>query len=79
MFKYPITLKDAMRCVMAEVPAAQTRFHDPIVQGFYDDRDRGLCTIKAKRFIWGFEQQHVHEIWVSYYDPELEMIRRLQF
>ena len=78
MFKYPITLKDAMRVLMAEVPAAEVKFHDPILQVFYKDRDDGLCTIKSKRFINGFAEEHVHEIQVTYKDPELEMIRRLQ-
>jgi hypothetical protein len=78
MFKYPIALKDAMRCLMAEVPAAQVIFHDPVVQAFYVDRDQGLCKITCKRFIYGFEEQHVHEIHITYYDPELEMIKRLQ-
>lgn len=78
MIKYNLTNRDAMRTVMNSVPAAEVTFSDPIVQGFFEDQRSGLCTIQVRRHppvvIAGDVQHHIV---VSYYDPELEMVKRL--
>ena len=81
MFKYPMTTRDALRSVMARVPAADVTFTDPNIQQVYDDEKKGLCTIEAKRFATGMHNMDsvVHELHIEYYDPELEFIRALSF
>jgi len=84
MIKYPMTNRDAMRSVMARVPAANVVFVDPTLQMFFDDEKAGLCTIDIKR-LGPFVQPDVsllgtvaqHEVHVSYHDPETEFEKRL--
>lgn len=84
MIRYPMTNRDAMRTVIARVPAAQVKFVDPNLQMFFDDETLGLCDITVKRLnptelidadIAGREVQH--EVHVCYKDAELEFTKRL--
>ena len=78
MIKYEITTKDALRTVMAQVPAAETKFVDPILQMFYDDEKAGLCEITVKRvppIVVASDFQH--HVLVRYFDPEIAMLKRL--
>jgi hypothetical protein len=64
---------------MTQVPAADVRFNDPVLQQFFDDERAGLCDIEVKRtspIASGDSQHHVR---VQYHDPELAMLRRLSF
>ena len=79
MFNYPITLKESMRCTMAQVPAAQVKFDNPALTQFFKDKDSNLCSISIKRFINGVEGVHQHELTISYTDKELEVLRRLEY
>ena len=79
MIKYPITLREAMRCTMAQVPAAGVKFDNPALDQFFQDKNQGLCTIQVKRFIHGMiGAPEAHELWIAYTDPELEVMRRLE-
>jgi len=78
MIKYPMTNRDAMRSVMARVPAAQVKFVDPTLQMFFDDETLGLCDITIKRLpptVVPADAQHM--VHVSYHDAELEFTKRL--
>jgi hypothetical protein len=76
--------RDAMRSVMARVPAANVQFVDPVLSMFFDDERAGLCDIEIKR-LGPFVQPDVsllgtvaqHEVHVSYHDPEIEFEKRL--
>ena len=73
-----MTNRDAMRSVMARVPAAGVTFIDPVLQQFFEDERAGHCTIEIKRLpptvVVGEVQHHVV---VRYHDPEMGMLRRL--
>jgi len=78
MITYPMSNRDAMRSVMARVPAAEVVFIDPVLQMFFDDERAGLCDIEVKRLgpiVPPAGAQH-HVI-VRYLDPEVEMIKTL--
>jgi len=78
MLKYPMTNRDAMRSVMARVPTAGVKFVDPVLNMFFEDERNGLCDIAVKRLpptVVDDNQQH--EVHVSYYDPELEFVKRM--
>ena len=81
MITYPMTTRDALRSVMARVPAANVTFVDPNIQQFYDDERNGLCTINVQRFATGMHNMDsvIHEMTISYSDPELEFMRALSF
>jgi hypothetical protein len=73
-----MTNRDAMRSVMARVPAAEVKFVDPVLQMFFDDERAGLCDIEVKRLGPIVPPEGVqHHIIVRYLDPELEMIKTL--
>lgn len=78
MITYPMTNRDAMRSVMARVPAAEVKFVDPILQMFFDDERAGLCDIEIKRLgpIVPPEGEQ-HQVIVRYHDPEVAMMKRL--
>jgi len=78
MITYPMSNRDAMRSVMARVPAAEVVFIDPVLQMFFDDERAGLCLIEVKRLgplVPPAGEQH--QVRVRYLDPELEMIKTL--
>lgn len=78
MITYPMTNRDAMRTIMARVPAAQVQFVDPVLQMFFDDEAAGLCDIEVKRLGPVVPPEgHQHHVIVNYLDPELEMIKTL--
>ena len=79
-----MTNRDAMRTVIARVPAAGVKFTCPALQQFFDDEAAGLCDITVKRLnptelidanLAGQVVQH--EVHVTYTDAELEFERRL--
>ena len=82
MIVYPMTNRDALRVIMARVPASETKFICPVIQQFFDDEAAGHCDIEVKRRVkkliatdsTGTVQ---HEVLVRYRDPELEFERRL--
>jgi hypothetical protein len=78
MIKHPMSNRDAMRSVMARVPAAGVVFVDPALQQFFDDEKLGLCQVQVRRLpptVVPAAAQH--EVWVTYTDPEIEFERRL--
>ena len=92
MITYPLTNRDAIRVVMARVPASGTRFICPAIQQFFDDERAGLCAIEVKRntqvepVATRAEATHTerdqfyriqHEVRVRYMDPEMEFEKRL--
>ena len=78
MIKYPMTNRDAMRSVMARIPAAEVRFVDPVLQSFFDDERAGLCEITVKRLGPVATDESVqHHVVVRYHDPEVAMLKRL--
>lgn len=78
MITYPMSNRDAMRSVMARVPAANVQFVDPVLQMFFEDEKNGLCDIEIKRLgpLVPPEGEQ-HEIIVRYHDPEVAMVKRL--
>jgi hypothetical protein len=63
---------------MNQIPAAVVRFSDPVVQEFFEDERRGLCTVIVKRIppiATGDDVQH--HILVQYNDADLHMIKML--
>jgi hypothetical protein len=63
---------------MNSVPSAGVRFIDPVLQQFFDDERLGLCRVTVKRLppmVIASDVQH--HVLVEYYDPELEMVKRL--
>lgn len=78
MITYPMSNRDAMRSVMIRVPAAGVKFVDPVLDQFFEDERAGLCQVEVKRRAPTAMPVDVqHTVQVIYYDPELEMIRRL--
>ena len=76
--RHPMTNRDAMRSVMAQIPSAGVKFVDPILQGFFDDERAGLCTIEVKRLGPVVTDESVqHHVVVRYHDPEVAMLKRL--
>jgi hypothetical protein len=76
--------RDAMRSVMARVPAADVKFVDPILDMFFEDERAGLCTIEIKRLkpfvaesIAELGRVAEHCVQVRYLDPEVAMMKRL--
>jgi hypothetical protein len=76
--------RDAMRSVMARVPAANVQFVDPVLQSFFEDEKNGLCTIEIKRLkpfvaesIAELGRVAEHQVIVRYHDPEVAMVKRL--
>jgi len=78
MITYPLSNRDALRVVMARVPAAGVKFRDPVVQQFFDDEAAGLCEIQVQRLNQAeLDSEIQHQIQVQYLDPERAMIVRL--
>jgi hypothetical protein len=77
MIIHPMNNRDAMRSVMVQVPAANVKFTDPALDMFFADERAGLCAVVVKRLppIVTSDQQHTVE--VTYYDPEIEFVKRL--
>lgn len=78
MITHKMSNRDAMRSVMVRVPAANVQFIDPALNQFFEDERNGLCDIQVKRLaptVMPADAQH--EVWVTYYDPELEFERKL--
>lgn len=73
-----MTNRDAMRSVMARVPAAQVQFVDPALNMFFADERAGLCDIEVKRLPPIVVPEDVqHEVIVTYHDPEIEFVKRM--
>ena len=67
-----------MRSVMVRVPAAEVRFVDPVLDMFFADERAGLCSVQVKRLaptVLPADAQHRVE--VTYYDPEIEFVKRM--
>jgi hypothetical protein len=82
MITYPMSNRDALRVVMARVPAAGVKFICPVIQQFFDDEAAGHCDIEVKRRVNKYIPTDStgtvqHEVLVRYRDPELEFERRL--
>ena len=78
MIEYPMSNRDAMRSVMVRVPAAEVRFVDPNLDMFFADERAGLCSVQIKRLaptVLPADAQHRVE--VTYYDPEIEFVKRM--
>lgn len=77
MIIHPMSNRDAMRSVMIHVPAANVKFTDPALDMFFEDERAGLCDVVVKRLppIVTTDQQHTVE--VTYYDAEIEFVKRM--
>ena len=78
MFTYPLTLQDALQAFVkfkANI-VSEVDFTDPVLNQLYADEALGLCTIKIHPPSGDEFQDSVLEI--SYHDPELEFVRKLQ-
>jgi hypothetical protein len=82
MFTYPLTHKDALKTLRKFLSDMDSgvQFDNPILVQLYWDQDQGLCTIVRRDSnaddINVDMQDSVLEI--SYHDPELEFVRKLQ-
>jgi len=82
MITYPLSNRDALRVIMARVPASGTKFICPVIQQFFDDERAGLCDVEVRRRVNKYIPTNStgtvqHEVQVRYLDPELEFERRL--
>lgn len=78
MFMYPLTYQDAVRAFVKFQSKYTDKlvFDDSALAQLYTDEANGLCTITIHPPSSEELQDSVLE--VSYHDPELEFVRRLQ-
>ena len=78
MFMYPLTYQDAVRAFVKfrSKHTDKSVFDDSALAQLYADEANGLCTITIHPPTSNELQDSVLEI--SYTDPELEFVRRLQ-
>lgn len=82
MFTYPLTYKDALKTLekfLSDMDAG-VQFDNPMLVQLYWDEDQGLCTIvrrdpNADDINVGTSDSILE---ITYTDPELEFVRKLQ-
>lgn len=83
MFTYPLTLQDALQAFVkfkANI-VSEVEFDDPVLNQFYADEAEGLCTITIRQpdvDIISIRNVQDSVLEISYLDPELEFVRKLQ-
>jgi len=83
MFTYPLTLQDALQAFVkfkANI-VSEVEFDDPVLNQFYADEALGLCTITIRQpdvDIISIRNVQDSVLEISYHDPELEFVRKLQ-
>ena len=94
MIKYPISNRDLLRSVMAQIRAAGVRFTDENLQEYMEDEMLGLCSLEIKKLpetrewvevldLDGNPQRFLqttqnHIVEIEYNNPELEFVRVLE-
>ena len=74
MFTYPMSNRDALKAVTGLF--SDQAFIDPVLNKFYLDQQKGLCTIEFRRH-GAIATTPRHEILVTYLDPEEEIMAQL--
>jgi hypothetical protein len=83
MFTYPLTLADAIQAFVkfkANI-VSEVKFDDPVLNQLYADEAQGLCTITIQQpdvDIISIRNVQDSVLEISYLDPELEFVRKLQ-